>query len=151
MRNRRKTSFFQARNNKLVKMQDPVVNGHATDGLNGHSLPPPPPDPFDRPPSPPPPPPESLAPPPPPPEFLAPPPPPVDLLPPPPQDLPPVPVAIKKPKKSASSNQAQPLSVEELLRKKKEAQEAASKVCTAISYSIYSSIMFTVTISLVPP
>ncbi|MCJ1350490.1 MAG: mRNA splicing protein prp28 [Icmadophila ericetorum] len=106
------------------------MSGHTVNSLNGYSLPPPPPDPFHRPPSPPPPPPESLeslAPPPPPPEPLAPPPPPVDLLPPPPEDLPLLPVITKKPKKSAPSKQAQPLSVEELLRKKKEAEETASK------------------------
>ncbi|KAL9119515.1 MAG: hypothetical protein Q9187_003931 [Circinaria calcarea] len=89
------------------------MNGIAVD-----ALPPPPPDPFDRPPTPPPPPPESLVPPPPP-----------DDLPPPPDDLPPLPTIERKPKKPAgsASSSRQPLSVEELLRKKKEADEAAAK------------------------
>lgn len=81
-------------------------------------------------PSPPPPPPD-LAAPPPPPDVSAPPPPPEDLPPPPPLitngELPgPPPVATKK--KKVGWEGKQPLSVEEILRKKKEADEAAAKV-----------------------
>lgn len=76
------------------------------------------------------------SPPPPPPEFFAPPPPPEDLPPPPPpsttnaqQPPPPPPAEIRKYKISGSgSHDRQPLSVEEILRKKKEADEAAAKV-----------------------
>ena len=95
------------------------MNLHVTNGAAVDALPPPPPDPFDRPPTPPPPPPESLVPPPPP-----------DDLPPPPDDLPPLPTIERKLKKPAGSvsSSRQPLSVEELLRKKKEANEAAAKV-----------------------
>lgn len=83
-------------------------------------------EPIDRPSSPPPPPPE----------FFAPPPPPEDLPPPPPpsttngqQPPPPPPAEIRKNKISGSgSRDRQPLSVEEILRKKKEADEAAAKV-----------------------
>lgn len=81
-------------------------------------------------PSPPPPPPD-LAAPPPPPDVSAPPPPPEDLPPPPPSttngELPaPPPEATKKRKVGWEGKQ--PLSVEEILRKKKEADEAAAKV-----------------------
>lgn len=75
------------------------------------------------------------SPPPPPPELQAPPPPPDEFPPPPPPaaltDHPPPPPlqAKRKPKQGwASSTYKQPLSVEEILRKKKEADEAASKV-----------------------
>lgn len=76
------------------------------------------------------------SPPPPPPEFFAPPPPPEDLPPPPPpsttnsqQPPPPPPAEIRKKRSSGSSlRDRQPLSVEEILRKKKEADEAAAKV-----------------------
>lgn len=83
-------------------------------------------DPIERPSSPPPPPPE----------FFAPPPPPEDLPPPPPPSTangqpppPPPPAEIRKKRFSdSSSRDRQPLSVEEILRKKKEADEAAAKV-----------------------
>ncbi|MCJ1375315.1 mRNA splicing protein prp28 [Loxospora ochrophaea] len=73
------------------------------------------------------------SPPPPPPELLAPPPPPEDLPPPPPPSTsdnpPPLPPAEAKKKKAgwSSSSARQPLSVEEVLRKKREADEAAAK------------------------
>lgn len=114
-------------------MADVVMTGFA----NGHP-PAPPPDPLIRPPSPPPPP-----------EADAPPPPPDSLIPPPPKsDLPPPPKSIlvdypeesqdlgptSLPKKKKTGWGAQPktapLSVEELLKKKREADEAASKVCS---------------------
>ncbi|PGH30024.1 pre-mRNA-splicing ATP-dependent RNA helicase PRP28 [[Emmonsia] crescens] len=99
---------------------------------NGHAdfLPPgPPPEPLERPPTPPPPPPESLVPPPPP-DAAAPPPPPDSTAPPPPpEDAPPPAPPSAKRKKTGWGNQrlTTPLSVEELLRKKREADEAASK------------------------
>lgn len=78
------------------------------------------------------------SPPPPPPEFFAPPPPPEDLPPPPPPSTtngqqppppPPPPAEIKRKRIGGSvSRDRQPLSVEEILRKKKEADEAAAKV-----------------------
>ncbi|KAJ5202001.1 Pre-mRNA-splicing ATP-dependent RNA helicase prp28 [Penicillium cinerascens] len=91
---------------------------------SGPGLPPgPPPDPIERPPSPPPPPPEDSAAPPPPPDATAP--------PPPPDDAPPAPPVETKKKKSGwgapKRPAATPLSVEELIRKKKEADAAASK------------------------
>lgn len=88
---------------------------------------------FDRSQSPPPPPPELLAPPPPP-DFLAPPPPPEELAPPPPpsstngQPSPSRVEAKKKKNTSGSSQDRKPLSIEELLRKKKAADELAAKV-----------------------
>ncbi|OQE30483.1 hypothetical protein PENFLA_c003G02693 [Penicillium flavigenum] len=93
-----------------------------TNGPEG--LPPlPPPDPVERPPSPPPPPPEDLAAPPPPPDSIAPPPPPDDVPPPPPVE------SQKKQKLGwgAKKPSVTPLSVEELIRKKKEADAATSK------------------------
>lgn len=92
------------------------MNSHLT---NGDVLPPPPPDDLAPPPPPedlPPPPPSNDDPPPPPPNNEAPPPPP--------------PAETKKKKKSGWGTPAthQPLSVEELLKKKKEADEAAAKV-----------------------
>lgn len=90
----------------------------------------PPPEPFERSPTPPPPPPVSLVPPPPP-DAAAPPPPPDSIAPPPPpEDAPlPEPPATKRKKVGwGSQRSATPLSVEELLRKKREADEAASKV-----------------------
>lgn len=91
----------------------------------------PPPEPFERSPTPPPPPPVSLVPPPPP-DAAAPPPPPDSIAPPPPppEDAPlPEPPAAKRKKVGwGSQRSATPLSVEELLRKKREADEAASKV-----------------------
>ena len=110
------------------------MNGHTTNGTVVEALPPPPPDPFDKPPTPPPPPPESLVPPPPP-----------DDLPPLPDDLPPLPANGKKVKKTtgSTSNSRQPLSVEELLRKKREANEAAAKVLFTSSISEKIYIIFT--------
>ncbi|EAW10368.1 mRNA splicing protein PRP28 [Aspergillus clavatus NRRL 1] len=81
----------------------------------------PPPEPFERPPTPPPPPPEDSAAPPPPPDTSAPPPPPEDAIPAPP---------LEKKKKAgwgAKRAAATPLSVEELVRKKREADAAAAK------------------------
>ncbi len=99
------------------------MNGHAQ--AIGAPATAPPVEPVERPASPPPPPPEAQAPPPPPDEF-PPPPPPVavnEQPPPPPTE------AKKKPKHGwGSSHYKQPLSVEEILRKKREADEAASKV-----------------------
>lgn len=94
---------------------------------NGNmNVPPPPPPPSDlngRPPSPPPPPPEANAPP----------PPPEDLPPPPPSEIPTPPanedVVIKKKKGWGAPRDRGPLSIEEILKKKKEADEAAAKVC----------------------
>ncbi|CAI7581068.1 unnamed protein product [Penicillium glandicola] len=83
----------------------------------------PPPDPVERPPSPPPPPPEDLAAPPPPPDSIAPPPPPDDVPPPPP-------VGTQKKQKlgwGAKKPAVTPLSVEDLIRKKKEADAATAK------------------------
>ncbi len=77
--------------------------------------PPPPPDSFE-----PPPPPDTIAPPPPPPETDA-------NISEPPKTLP-IPVVKKKKTGWGSQPKAAPLSVEELLRKKREAEEAASKV-----------------------
>ncbi|MCJ1287195.1 mRNA splicing protein prp28 [Xylographa opegraphella] len=89
------------------------MNEHLT---NGDVIPPPPP--------------MDLAPPPPP-EYIAPPPPPEDLPPPPPpgSDVPPPPppVEVKRKKSGWASSARQPLSVEEILRKKREADEAAAK------------------------
>ena len=75
-------------------------------------------------------------PPPPPPDLVAPPPPPEDLPPPPPpstvnDEPPPPPIDLKKRKRNQDRDPSvsrQPLSVEEILRKKKEADDAASKV-----------------------
>ncbi|KAJ5185096.1 Helicase C-terminal [Penicillium cf. griseofulvum] len=86
----------------------------------------PPPDPIERPPSPPPPPPEDLAAAPPPPDSIAPPPPPDDAPPPPPP-----PVETQKKQKlgwGAKRPAVTPLSVEDLIRKKKEADAATAKV-----------------------
>ncbi|KAL8679806.1 MAG: hypothetical protein Q9186_003922 [Xanthomendoza sp. 1 TL-2023] len=97
--------------------------------VNGHSQVPPvtaaPPEPLDRPPTPPPPPPPELQAPPPPPEECPPPPPPVAIV----EQPPPPPTEAKKKAKQGwgSSSYKQPLSVEEMLRKKREADEAASK------------------------
>lgn len=74
-------------------------------------------------------------PPPPPPEQQAPPPPPEELPPPPPptaetEQPPPPPLQVKKKAKQGwdTPKYKQPLSVEEILRKKRESDEAASKV-----------------------
>lgn len=99
-----------------------------TNGSEGFPLLPPP-DPVERPPSPPPPPPEDLAAPPPPPDSIAPPPPPDDVPPPPP-------VETQKKQKlgwGAKKPTVTPLSVEDLIRKKKEADAATAKV--SFSYS----------------
>ncbi|CAI7564937.1 unnamed protein product [Penicillium pancosmium] len=90
---------------------------------NGSDGPPgPPPDPIERPPTPPPPPPEESGAPPPPPDAAAPPPPPDDIPPPPP-------VETKKKKQGwgAKKPSATPLSVEDLIQKKKEADAASAK------------------------
>ena len=107
-----------------------IMNGHVS---NGHVVPPPPPI--------------NLAPPPPP-EDLPPPPPNADVPPPPPgSDLPPPPPLVEVKKKRAgwnSSSNRQPLSVEEILRKKKEAEDAAAKVRTMSRREIYAdNIIFT--------
>lgn len=80
------------------------------------SAPPPPPDLFQ-----PPPPPDTIAPPPPPPEG--------DQRLPEPREASPISVGKKKKTGWGSQPKTVPLSVEELLRKKREADEAASKVC----------------------
>ena len=92
---------------------------------------------FDKPSSPPPPPPDLVVTPPPPPEDFLPPPP--EDFPPPPEDLPPPPppsnsqpppplAQPRKIKLRKTSSDSKPLSVEEILRKKKEADEVAAKV-----------------------
>lgn len=83
----------------------------------------PPPDPIERPPSPPPPPPEDSGAPPPPPDVAAPPPPPDDRPP-----APPIETTKKKQGWGSKRPAAAPLSVEDLIRKKKEAEAAAAKV-----------------------
>ncbi|KAJ5514376.1 Helicase C-terminal [Penicillium fimorum] len=83
----------------------------------------PPPDLIERPPSPPPPPPEDFAAPPPPPDNIVPPPPPDDVPPPPP-------VESKKKQKlgwGTKKPAVTPLSIEDLIRKKKEADAATAK------------------------
>ncbi|KAJ5671599.1 Pre-mRNA-splicing ATP-dependent RNA helicase prp28 [Penicillium longicatenatum] len=82
----------------------------------------PPPDPIERPPSPPPPPPEDPGAPPPPPDAAAPPPPPDDRPP-----APPIETTKKKQGWGSKRPAAAPLSVEDLIRKKKEAEAAAAK------------------------
>ena len=92
--------------------------------------------------SPPPPPPDSIAPPPPP-DSTAPPPPPEDAPPPPPpatvnsDGYGPIDSSVAKKKKKGwgDAPKRQPLSVEEVLRKKKEADEAAAKVRCPITRS----------------
>ncbi|THV55617.1 hypothetical protein BGAL_0006g00710 [Botrytis galanthina] len=100
---------------------------------NGYSnstdaVPPPPSDNDGRPPSPPPPPPDSFVPPPPPSSLAPPPPPSSDLPPPPPSELQPPPPEPKR-KKGWGAPKPGPLSIEDILKKKKEADEAAAKVC----------------------
>ncbi|PGH04640.1 pre-mRNA-splicing ATP-dependent RNA helicase PRP28 [Helicocarpus griseus UAMH5409] len=105
------------------------MDGIVTNGHVDLSPPGPPPEPLEQPPTPPPPPPDSLVPPPPP-DTAAPPPPPDSIAPPPPpEEAPPPapPVAKKKKVGWGSQRSTTPLSVEELLRKKREADEAASK------------------------
>jgi hypothetical protein len=83
------------------------------------------------PPSPPPPPPDSQAPPPPP--NVSVPPPPEDIPPPPPSDSQWAHIPAKEPKRKKEGwglpKGREPLSIEEILKKKKEADEAAAKVC----------------------
>lgn len=119
------------------------MNGHAVNGFLQNSLPSaPPPEPFDRPSTPPPPPPELQAPPSPP-EDFPPPPPPAAVN----EQPPPPPTEVKKKTKQGwgPSSYKQPLSVEEILRKKKEADEAASKVC--FNPQIYVSYVYTTSFS----
>ncbi|KAJ5480685.1 Pre-mRNA-splicing ATP-dependent RNA helicase prp28 [Penicillium diatomitis] len=92
--------------------------------MNGHSAPPAPPsDAFECPPSPPPPPPDDSGAPPPPPDTA--------LPPPPPEDAPPAPPPTEPLKKKAGWGSKKPavapLSVEELIKKKKDADAAAAK------------------------
>ncbi|GKZ25258.1 mRNA splicing protein prp28 [Aspergillus brasiliensis] len=95
-----------------------------TNGSSEAHPPMPPPEPIERPPTPPPPPPEDSALPPPPPDTSAPPPPPEDLPPAPPPEIEP-----KKKKVGWGTKRPAPtpLSVEELVRKKREADAAAAK------------------------
>ncbi|KAI9037007.1 mRNA splicing protein PRP28 [Aspergillus affinis] len=100
------------------------MDGIVTNGSTEDPSRPPPPELSERPPTPPPPPPEESAAPPPPPDVSAPPPPPEDLPPAPPPELP------KKKKKVGWGTKhpaSTPLSVEELVRKKREADAAAAK------------------------
>lgn len=117
-------------------MEDRVENGYETSHIPGPpdlstDLIPPPPPPSD--PSAPPPPPESFEPPPPP-DTIAPPPPPPDFSENVSEPRPPSPVPAVKKKNAGWGSQLKPapLSVEDLLRKKREAEEAASKVCSPI-------------------
>lgn len=99
------------------------MDGIVTNGSHG-APPGPPPEPVERPPTPPPPPTE---------DSTAPPPPPdAGIPPPPPDDVPPAPPVEAKKNKvgwGAKRPAATPLSVEDLIRKKKEADAAAAKVC----------------------
>lgn len=104
--------------------------------INGSAVAPPgpPPDPIERPPTPPPPPPEDLGAPPPPPNAA--------LPPPPPEDAPPAPPTEVKKKKlgwGAKKPAAAPLSVEDLIKKKKDADAAAAKVCLPYESAILQS------------
>lgn len=116
------------------------MNATSRNGYGNGDIPAPPSELHARPPTPPPPPPESYAPPPPP-DTGAPPPPPDVAVPPPSpvtgssliliENASPASSAAEVKKKKtgwASQSKATPLSVEELLRKKREADEAASKV-----------------------
>ncbi|KAI9780014.1 MAG: mRNA splicing protein prp28 [Candelina submexicana] len=103
------------------------MNGHLTNGDATISTIPPPPPPQQS---------DSLLglplPPPPPPEASAPPPPPEDSLPPPPPSVeqpppPPTPGVVKKKAGWGATAKPGPLSIEEILKKKREADEAASK------------------------
>ncbi|KAF7877578.1 hypothetical protein EAF04_001253 [Stromatinia cepivora] len=97
-----------------------ALNGY----LNSIDAVPPPPKDSDG--SPPPPPPDSFVPPPPPSSLAPPPPPSSDLPPPPPSELQPPPPEPKK-KKGWGAPKPGPLSIEDILKKKKEADEAAAK------------------------
>ncbi|KAA8648938.1 hypothetical protein EYZ11_002395 [Aspergillus tanneri] len=100
------------------------MDGIITNGSTEASVGVPPPEPIDRPPTPPPPPPEDSA---------APPPPITSAPPPPPEDLPPAPppeettTTKKKVGLGTKRPAATPLSVEDLVRKKREADAAAAK------------------------
>jgi ATP-dependent RNA helicase DDX23/PRP28 len=104
------------------------MNGIVANGGGEILHPGPPLEPNEHPPIPPPP----LAPPPPPDSAAPPPPPDISAPPPPPDELPPPPPpAVEKKKRKAgwdSQKSTAPLSVEELLRKKREADAAAAKV-----------------------
>ena len=111
------------------------ANGHT----NGESVPPPPVEMNGTPSAPPPPPPDAFAPPPPPNSFA--PPPPDDLPPPPPSEsIPPPPEESSKKKKGwGAPRDRGPLSIEDILKKKKEADEAASKVRLQSSQGVSGS------------
>ena len=118
-----RTSPFLVFRDAFITPRMVLYNSQADSTMNGHLMtggvvPPPPP--------------VDLAPPPPP-EYTAPPPPPEDFPPPPPPGSeappPPPPVHVKEKKLGWASRARQPLSVEEILRKKREADEAAAKVC----------------------
>ncbi|KAJ5090841.1 hypothetical protein N7532_009525 [Penicillium argentinense] len=98
---------------------------------SGRPPPGPPPGSDEHQPTPPPPPPEDSVAPPPPPDATVPPPPPDDIPPPPPSDdiPPPPPIETKKKKQGWGTKKpaAPPVSVEELIRKKKEADAEAAK------------------------
>lgn len=118
-----------------------TMDGMMSNGSNG-APPGPPPEPIERPPTPPPPPPEDSAAPPPPPDAAVP--------PPPPDDLPPAPPPQEKKKKLGWGTKrpaATPLSVEDLIKKKKEADAAAAKVCSLeeFAWDIYqiADVLFT--------
>jgi ATP-dependent RNA helicase DDX23/PRP28 len=118
------------------------MNGVVRNGVVDGTFPASPADPIDRPSTPPPPPLDPI-PPPPPTDIVAPPPPLDGSFPPPPppdreaitsaDDRTDAPPPVKKKKTGwGSQPKATPLSVEELLRKKREADEAASKVCPTL-------------------
>jgi ATP-dependent RNA helicase DDX23/PRP28 len=118
----------------MASISNVHTNGgvHATMAMNG------------RQPSPPPPPPESSAPPPPPPISFAP-PPPSELPPPPP---PPSEEAMKKKKGWGAPRDRGPLSIEDILKKKKDADEAAAKVCLQTHrISLFSNVYKTSIVS----
>lgn len=99
------------------------INGHTNEEIV--ATPPPPPASFNG---------RLSSPPPPPPDSLVPPPPPTEFAPPPPEDLPPPPPSSsEQPQKKklgwGAAKSRGPLSIEEILQKKKEADEAAAKVC----------------------
>jgi ATP-dependent RNA helicase DDX23/PRP28 len=105
------------------------MDGILTNGNREVYPPGPPPEPVERPPTPPPAPPAESAPPPPPPIDTPAPPPPSDIEPPPPpEEVPPPPPPAAAEPKNKKGWAAKPLSVEELLRKKREADAAAAKV-----------------------
>ncbi|RDW77153.1 pre-mRNA-splicing ATP-dependent RNA helicase PRP28 [Coleophoma cylindrospora] len=99
------------------------TNGHT----NGNDIPSAPVDTNEQTSLPPPPPPPDSHAPPPPPDSEAPPPPPDAFAPPPPSDLPPPPPSKFAPRSTPQSNGRGPLSIEEILKKKKEADDAKAK------------------------